>query len=89
MWDGVFVLLCSSVSTVEASQPVSTGTVKSAPPAAPPSSAVVLTVGGLEAKAEEAEPEYTGITGENPLPLSPDALTAFSNGDPQARERNK
>lgn len=37
---------------------------------------------------EEPEEEYTGIAGSNPVPLSPDALTAFSNGDPDAKQRN-
>lgn len=44
---------------------------------------------GREAAESEAiSPKYTGIAGSKPVPLSPDALTAFSNGDPEAKQRN-
>lgn len=32
---------------------------------------------------------YRGAGREKPPPLSPDALTAFSNGDPEAKDRNR
>lgn len=50
----------------------------------------VVTVDGVLAvvEPEETEEQYTGIAGSNPVPLSPDALTAFSNGDPDAKQRN-
>lgn len=81
-------LICNCSANVQ-SPTAREGTTRPVSSMSPPTSVVPLVKAIKTPVIQPEEKAYTGIAGRNPLPLSPDALTAFSNGDPDARERNR